>query len=397
MWRSLTTQQKVIFILLGLILVSLTYVFFLKTRVPIDELEADRVHRPHSVFPLKNPRKINRQHYIQELHKKLDEKIRPLKRGPPKLFRKNNQALNGISSKRGIKSSIAHKPSIKEIIDGNVLNNQIEGIHKPVWTQKPELVKSMKNQMNVIGKLNQIITDVKNTIHFSSNFIQNKETINILKNISKNIITSKPSTTSEDDKHFNIYHVVDGVRIDPNKEKKEKELLAKYVKINSIDYARNPEKLPVTERQMEVIDACKHAWDGYKKYAWGYDELKPMTMATSQWFMLGLTIVDSLDTLWLLNLKKEYKDGRDWVENELSFGRRIPVNLFETTIRVLGGLLSIFHLTADPMFLEKAVSNVNFNLILNGGLSWQISKQSINCFNVLVSKSILSFFNILRI
>ena len=48
--------------------------------------------------------------------------------------------------------------------------------------------------------------------------------------------------------------------------------------------------------------------------------------------MLGLTIVDSLDTLWLMNMKKEYKEARDWVESDLSFGRRVPVNLFETTV-----------------------------------------------------------------
>ena len=55
-------------------------------------------------------------------------------------------------------------------------------------------------------------------------------------------------------------------------------------------------------------------------------------MGTSEWFMLGLTIVDSLDTLWLMNMKKEYKEARDWVESDLSFGRRVPVNLFETTV-----------------------------------------------------------------
>ena len=30
------------------------------------------------------------------------------------------------------------------------------------------------------------------------------------------------------------------------------------------------------------------------------------------------------------------------------------VNLFETTIRVLGGLLSAFHLSGDDVFLQKA-------------------------------------------
>ena len=34
----------------------------------------------------------------------------------------------------------------------------------------------------------------------------------------------------------------------------------------------------------------------------------------------------------------------------------VDVNLFETTIRVLGGLLSAYHLSNDEVFLDKAVS-----------------------------------------
>lgn len=50
----------------------------------------------------------------------------------------------------------------------------------------------------------------------------------------------------------------------------------------------------------------------------------------------------------------EFADARAWVENSLSFDRG-DVNLFETTIRVLGGLLSAFHLSRDQLFLDKAV------------------------------------------
>lgn len=44
------------------------------------------------------------------------------------------------------------------------------------------------------------------------------------------------------------------------------------------------------------------------------------------------------------------------MEKELSFNKNVDVNLFETTIRVLGGLLSTYHLTGDELFLDKAVS-----------------------------------------
>lgn len=55
----------------------------------------------------------------------------------------------------------------------------------------------------------------------------------------------------------------------------------------------------------------------------------------------------------------EFNEAREWVANELDFNKG-DVNLFETTIRVLGGLLSSYHLTKDDMFLQKAVSHRSF-------------------------------------
>lgn len=58
-----------------------------------------------------------------------------------------------------------------------------------------------------------------------------------------------------------------------------------------------------TERQKAVVSAMQHAWKGYKKFAWGHDHLKPISGAYHDWFHLGLTIVDSIDTLYIMNLK----------------------------------------------------------------------------------------------
>lgn len=51
----------------------------------------------------------------------------------------------------------------------------------------------------------------------------------------------------------------------------------------------------------------------------------------------------------------EYNDARNWVDKHLHFDVNRDVNLFEVTIRVLGGLLSIYHFTKDDMYLKKAV------------------------------------------
>jgi hypothetical protein len=57
----------------------------------------------------------------------------------------------------------------------------------------------------------------------------------------------------------------------------------------------------------------------------------------------------------LTTLFLEYLEAKDWISNHLRFDKNRDVNLFEVTIRVLGGLLSAFHLTAEKMFLTKAV------------------------------------------
>lgn len=53
-----------------------------------------------------------------------------------------------------------------------------------------------------------------------------------------------------------------------------------------------------------MIKAFKHSWEGYKKYAWGYDNVKPISKGHHEWFGLGLTIVDSLDTMYIMGLKE---------------------------------------------------------------------------------------------
>ncbi|GLH07710.1 Mannosyl-oligosaccharide alpha-1,2-mannosidase IA [Gryllus bimaculatus] len=112
---------------------------------------------------------------------------------------------------------------------------------------------------------------------------------------------------------------------------------------------------PSNERQIAVVNALKHAWRGYKKFAWGHDHLRPISGGYQDWFGLGLTIVDSLDTLYIMGLKEEFTEAREWVSNNLHFEVNRDVNLFEVTIRVLGSLLSTYHLSGDKMFLEKAV------------------------------------------
>ena len=97
-----------------------------------------------------------------------------------------------------------------------------------------------------------------------------------------------------------------------------------------------------------------HAWNGYKKYAWGHDDLKPLSKSYHDWYSepLLMTPVDALDTMILMGLKDEAKSTREYIVKNLAFDKDISVQNFEITIRLLGGLLSSYQLTGDRRLLN---------------------------------------------
>lgn len=108
-------------------------------------------------------------------------------------------------------------------------------------------------------------------------------------------------------------------------------------------------------RRLHIRNAMKHAWSNYERYAFGEDEIKPISLrGSSTWGRLGITLVDSLDTLWLMGMKEEFNRARDWCKNILNHAQAADVSVFETTIRSLGGLLAAFDLSNDQVFLDQA-------------------------------------------
>lgn len=79
------------------------------------------------------------------------------------------------------------------------------------------------------------------------------------------------------------------------------------------------------------------------------------SVAGSEWFHLGLTIIDGLDTAYLMGLDEEFQEARHWIATQLNLNQNVDINFFETTIRILGGFISTYHLSGDKMFLDKAV------------------------------------------
>jgi hypothetical protein len=67
-------------------------------------------------------------------------------------------------------------------------------------------------------------------------------------------------------------------------------------------------------------------------------------------------IVNFHSLIFVISCILEFAEARDWVDTSLHFDVNRDVNLFEVTIRVLGSLLSSYHLSGDKMFLDKAAS-----------------------------------------
>lgn len=108
-------------------------------------------------------------------------------------------------------------------------------------------------------------------------------------------------------------------------------------------------------RRIHIKNAMKYAWKAYESYAFGHDEVLPQSKSFGDnWGGMGTTLVDSLDTLWLMGLKEEFWRARDWVRDHLTCEHVGSVSVFETTIRSLGGLLSAYDWSGDKAFLEKA-------------------------------------------
>ena len=114
------------------------------------------------------------------------------------------------------------------------------------------------------------------------------------------------------------------------------------------------------EDKLNVIKKVfKRSWDGYREYAWLQDELSPVSGKFRNPFASwGATLVDALDTLWIMGMKKEFEEAVKAVDQiDFTTSPRPDIPLFETTIRYLGGLIAAYDLSDRKYknLLTKAV------------------------------------------
>lgn len=110
-------------------------------------------------------------------------------------------------------------------------------------------------------------------------------------------------------------------------------------------------------RRSEVRRVFKRSWASYRKHAWMRDALLPISgQGRDQFSGWAATLVDSLDTLWIMGLRDEFNEAVDAVAT-IDFGTstNARVNMFETNIRYLGGLLAAYDLSKRSVLLVKAI------------------------------------------
>ncbi|KAJ4301991.1 hypothetical protein N0V88_002122 [Collariella sp. IMI 366227] len=133
------------------------------------------------------------------------------------------------------------------------------------------------------------------------------------------------------------------------------------LRLPSVQYEFGPESEADRELRLKRRDAVKasmeRCWAAYRKHAWMSDELAPVSGGRKDPFGgWAATLVDSLDTLWIMDMKAEFEEAVAAADT-INFGKVATqdINVFETTIRYLGGFLGAYDLSGDKRLLKKAI------------------------------------------
>ena len=117
--------------------------------------------------------------------------------------------------------------------------------------------------------------------------------------------------------------------------------------------------VPASRTVAEMVRAeFVHAWNGYKLIAWGRDEVKPVSGTSNDFFIegksFGLSIVEALDTLYVMGLDDDLARCVRWIGANLDLDVDGDVQMFEWVIRMVGGLLAGYAATGEATLLDRA-------------------------------------------
>ena len=133
------------------------------------------------------------------------------------------------------------------------------------------------------------------------------------------------------------------------------------------------------EAKKFVKDMTLHTWNNYVKQAYGHDEVGPISgKAKDVWGYHSITLVDALGTLWLMDMKTEFREGVQYLGQHLikNMEKHSGLqSLFELNIRLLGGLEG-----AHSLCLEEDPSSAEILL----GLAKEIGDRFLPAFEGMV-------------
>ncbi len=117
--------------------------------------------------------------------------------------------------------------------------------------------------------------------------------------------------------------------------------------------AMNPQAIA-----QEVRAEFLHAWSAYKKFAWGYDEVRPISGKPKNFFIddhaFGLSIIEALDTHYVMGNDDELEASVEWLRKNLDFNVDGKVQMFEAVIRMVAGLMTGYYATNEQFLLDGA-------------------------------------------
>lgn len=165
----------------------------------------------------------------------------------------------------------------------------------------------------------------------------------------KTIDSFKYIPSSYDWSKAEVFHPVEDMKSPPTGRSKQ------FPTIQAEYSQKTKDSIPFARREMIKAKFVK-SWEAYKTYAWTKDELMPLSgkgkQSLSGW---SAQLIDALDTLWIMDLKDDFRRAvKEVAVIDWSKTTDMSVNLFEVTIRYLGGLLSAYELSEEPALLDKA-------------------------------------------
>ena len=126
--------------------------------------------------------------------------------------------------------------------------------------------------------------------------------------------------------------------------------------VNKVEEIREIKDPTLSKLQEEVKSETLRSWNDYKKYAWGHDVLLPISKSSFDWYeeSLGISPIDAYSTLKVMGLDEEAKEIEEYALS-MDWNKDLYVQTFEVNIRILGGLLSMYHYTRNEAILNKAL------------------------------------------